>query len=571
MLDVLIRGGSVVDGTGAARRRADVAIEDGRIVAIGAIGDAARRVIDADGRIVAPGFVDIHTHLDVQGFWDTTLSPSPLHGVTTVLGGNCGFTVAPLTDADAGYLMRMLARVEGMPLSALERGVPWSWRTTGEYLDALEGRLAVNSGFMVGHSTIRRVVMGEEATARVATADELAAMAALLREGLAAGGLGFSSTSSQAHVDADGNLVPSCHAAPGELVHLAGVCRDFPGTSLEYLPFAGVAPSFPQDKVELMARMSVAAQRPLNWNVLLVTAGNEDEVSQKLSASDYAAERGGKVVGLHMPKPIEARVNFRSGTTLQQLPGWKETMTLDPVEKLAQLRDPRHRARLAVGAERGAKRLNTWSDYCVAQTFTPANARYDGRLVGDIALEEGKYPFDVMLDLACADDLETVFKVPFPPDGDEVWKRRAELFRDPRTLVGASDAGAHLDSLGTFDYTTNLLGVGVRERGLLTTEEAVQLLTGAPARLYGLRDRGVLAEGARGDVVVFDEATVGTEDLRIRRDLPTDAPRLYASSTGVEHVLVNGVPIVESGAFTDARPGTVLRAGRDTVTPTLAL
>ncbi|MCH2411952.1 MAG: amidohydrolase family protein, partial [Acidimicrobiales bacterium] len=231
MLDTVVRGGWVVDGTGDDRRRADLGIVDGRIVALGDVDDEAAHTIDADGRVVAPGFIDVHTHLDAQPFWDGTLSPSPLHGVTSVVGGNCGFSIAPLSDdpADGEYLMRMLARVEGMPLEALQEGVPWNWRTTAEYLDAIEPHLAVNAGYKVGHSALRRVVMHEECTGREATPDELAAMCDLLRSGLAAGALGFSSSWSRTHNDADGHMVPSRYAHRDELIELCRVVGEFPG------------------------------------------------------------------------------------------------------------------------------------------------------------------------------------------------------------------------------------------------------------------------------------------------------------------------------------------------------
>src|SRR5215211_7518839 len=267
MIDVVIRGGDVVDGTGARRRRADVGIHDGRIVSIAdRVAEDAGRTIDAGGLVVAPGFVDVHTHLDVQGFWDPTLSPLPLHGVTTVFAGNCGFSVAAIAEESADYVLRMLARVEGMPLTALQQGVPWDWHTTDEYLERLEHRLAVNAGFMVGHSVLRRLVMGEAATQRQAEPAELEAMAELLRQGVRAGAVGFSTSWGFAHRDATGAPVPSNHARPEELVYLAGVCGEFPGTSIEFIP---PSPSvrFDDRVVGVMVAMSASAKRPLNWNL----------------------------------------------------------------------------------------------------------------------------------------------------------------------------------------------------------------------------------------------------------------------------------------------------------------
>jgi N-acyl-D-aspartate/D-glutamate deacylase len=569
MLDVLIKAGEVVDGSGGPRRRADVGIRDGRVVEIGGIDEKGRRTIDAEGCVVAPGFVDVHTHLDVQGFWDSTLSPSPLHGVTTVIGGNCGFTVAPLSPSEADFLMRMLARVEGMPLIALEQGVPWDWKTTAEYFDRLPP-LAVNAGFMVGHSAIRRVVMGEQASERAAKEDELEAMRHLLRDGLSAGALGFSSTWSSTHNDANGVPVPSRWADGEELIALAAECRQFPGTSLEFLPEISRA-EFSEHNVDVMTRMSVQAQRPLNWNVLTVTARSLPAALAKLGASDTARQHGAKVVALTMPMTIVARFSFATGFVLDALPGWDEFIALPPEERLRRLHDPAERRRLDDLAQQPGpfRHVARWDDKVIVETFAAENKRYEGRTVGQIAAEQGKEAFDALADIVCADELRTLFTNPPPVETAEDWQARAQIWQDPRAVIGASDAGAHLDFLGTFNYTTTLLQQGVREQQAIPLEQAVRLLTDVPARLYGLRDRGRLAEGALADVVIFDETAVGTGPLAMRTDLPGDAGRLYASATGIKHVLVNGSPIVEGEAFTDARPGTLLRSGRDTVTPSI--
>jgi N-acyl-D-aspartate/D-glutamate deacylase len=569
MLDLVIRGGDVIDGSGAARRRADVAVANGRVVEIGAISERARREIDAGGTVVAPGFVDVHTHFDAQAFWDTTLSPSPLHGVTTVLAGNCGFTIAPLDPSQADYLKRMLARVEGMPLESLDVGVPWDWATTGEYLGRLDHTLAVNAGFMVGHSALRRVVMGEAGSERAATDDELTAMCALLREGLAAGAIGFSTSRSGTHNDADGNPVPSRHADPSELIAFASVCREFPGTSLEYIPDA--RPVLDPDDVDLMCQMSVAAQRPLNWNLLLVNSQNQEEVAGKLQSADYAAARGGRVVPLTMPVTIPVRFSFATGFVLDMIPGWEHAMALPADEKLALLRDPQRRAELAGFAAdaRGRVAVANWSDKVILETHYPGNKRYEGRAVAEIAAEEHKSDFDALCDIVCSDDLKTLFARSARPETLEDWKARVNVWRDGRAVIGASDAGAHLDLLATFNYTTLLLDHAVREHQVLPLEEAVHLLTEVPADLYGLSDRGRLTEGARADIVIFDEETIGSDPIAMRYDLPASAGRLYAEARGVHHVLVNGEEIVTEGAFTESRPGTLLRGGTDTTTPKL--
>jgi N-acyl-D-aspartate/D-glutamate deacylase len=565
MLDVLIRGGTVADGTGAPVRRADVGIRDGRIVAVGALDEPATRTIDADGKVVAPGFVDIHTHYDAQVFWDQTLSPSPLHGVTTVIGGNCGFTIAPLEPEHGDYLMRMLARVEGMPLDALAAGVPWNWRSFGEYLDLIDGTLAPNAGFLVGHSTIRRVVMGERATKESAGADDLAAMRALLDRSLAAGGLGFSSSWARTHNDADGDMVPSRYATDDELVALCSVVRDHPGTTLEFIPGLG---RFEDYAADLMTRMSLAANRPINWNVLFVGHATRALAEHNLAASDYAAERGARVLALTVPVTPSPRVCFANGFLLDTIPGWEKPMALPHDEKKAMLASTDGRRALREGFE-GAKQVfgvANWAFYTVSETFTPQTKPYEGRSVGDIAKEEGKDPFDAMLDIVVADDLMTGFGFPSRPESDDDWNARIEVWRDGRAVIGASDAGAHLDFLATFNYSTALLGAAVRERGLLPIEEAVHLLTDVPARLYGLRERGRLQEGWHADIVVIDPSTVGPHPVRMRFDLPTGAPRLFGAADGIDHVLVNGTEIVDHGEFTDARPGTLLRSGRDTET-----
>jgi N-acyl-D-aspartate/D-glutamate deacylase len=565
MLDVVIRGGTVVDGTGAPPRRGDVGIQAGRCVAIGAVDDRAHRTIDADGKLVAPGFVDIHTHYDAQVFWDTTLSPSPLHGVTTVIGGNCGFTIAPLAPEHGDYLMRMLARVEGMPLGALAEGVPWDWRSFAEYLDRIDGTLAPNAGFLAGHSTIRRLVMGNRATNEATTDNDLAEMRRLLDESLAAGALGFSSSWARTHNDAAGDGVPSRYASEDELVSLCRVVRDHPGTTLEFIPGIGL---FEDYAPQLMTRMSLAANRPINWNVLFVGKGSEPTTDHNLAASDYAAERGARVLALTVPFSPSPRICFDNGFLLDTIPDWQKPMALPHDEKKAMLASADGRRALREAARQPSTGFNvsTWGIYVINETFAPENVRYEGRQVRDIAADEGKDEFDVLCDIVVADDLMTGFGFPTRPDDDETWETRMKVWRDPRAVIGASDAGAHLDFLATFNYATVLLGEPVRKRGLMPMEEAIRLLTDVPARLYGLRERGRLQEGWHADVVVIDPETIGAQPVRMRFDLPAGAPRLYGGADGIEHVFVNGVEIVDHGEFTDARPGTLLRSGRDTDT-----
>ncbi len=570
MLDVIIRGGEVVDGTGGPARRADVGIKGDRIVQVGELGEEAGTVVDATGKVVAPGFVDVHTHYDAQVFWDGALTPSPFHGVTTVVAGNCGFTIAPLSGRadDAQYLMRMLARVEGMPVESLRDGVPWNWRSTAEYFEQVQSRLGLNAGFMVGHSALRRVVMGAESVAREATVDEIKAMQQLLREGLEAGGVGFSSSLGPAHNDAEGNKVPSRHASREELVELCRVIGDFEGTSLEFI--AGVGQNDPWAE-ELMADLSVAAQRPLNWNALGVSAARLDECREQLKAGDLARRKGGKVVALTVPTTSCLRVNFASAFLLDMIPGWDAIVLQPYAEKLKLFADPDVRARLKEMAKQPfhLSALTEWAELMIFDVVAPKNEQYKGRLVGDIADEEGRDPWDVLCSIVLADELRTSFGRLPADETDEDWKARVEIWRDPRAVIGASDAGAHLDMISMFNYPTQVLAEAVRRRRLLSMEEAIHLLTDVPARLYGIVERGRVAEGWYADLVVIDPLTIASREVNMRYDLPGGAGRLYAEADGVDHVLVNGGFVVRDGRLTQQRGGHLLRGGRDTHTPSL--
>ncbi|GMU79100.1 MAG: amidohydrolase [Acidimicrobiia bacterium] len=568
-VDLLVRGGTVVDGTGAPGRQADVAVRDGRIVAVGEVTDDAGIEVDAGGLVVCPGFVDPHTHYDAQLFWDPAASSSSLHGVTTAIAGNCGFTLAPLHARDADYTRRMMAKVEGMPLAALEDGVPWGWSTFGEYLDALTGRIAVNAGFLVGHCALRRHVMGERSIGNEATADDVAAMVALLDDGIAAGGLGFSTTLAFTHSDGDGQPVASRWASRDEVLALCAAVRGHEGTTLEFVT-DGAMRGFTDDEVDLMAAMSLAGRRPLNWNVLTVDAKEPERYRAQLAACEHAASLGGKAVALTMPVLVEMNMSFGTYCALFMLPDWAPVMSLPIPERTAKLRDPVVRAHLkerARAPEAGVfLRLTEWDRYQIGDTYSAANEGLKGTIVGDLARARGQDPFDTLLDVVVADDLRTVLW-PLPTDDDpESWRMRAAAWDHPDVIIGGSDAGAHLDRMCGAPYTTGFLADCLRGRRLVSMERAVELMTRAPAALFGLRDRGLVAPGMRADLVCFDPVTVATGEVSLVDDLPGGTERLFAPAVGVPHVLVNGVPIVRDGALGEARPGAVLRAGRDTTT-----
>jgi N-acyl-D-aspartate/D-glutamate deacylase len=567
MLDYVIRSATVLDGTGGAARQADVGVKDGRIEIVGVVTEAGETELDGTGLMVMPGVVDPHTHYDAQLFWDPLASPSNLHGVTTVIGGNCGFTLAPLNAEDADYIRRMMAKVEGMPLAALEQGVPWTWSSFGEYLGALEGRLGVNAGFLVGHCALRRKVMGAVRGEEVATDEEIAAMRALLAESLEAGGLGFSSSQSRTHSDGEGRPISSRHADRREMLAFCEEVAEHEGTTLEYIT-NGCLDSFSEEEVDLMTTMSATAQRPLNWNVLTVDARSADRIEHQLSASSAAAAAGGQIVALTMPTLVPMNMSFRNHCALFLIPGWGDVMGLPIEERMSKLADPAVRAVLdekARSKEAGVFRgLSRWGTYTIGDTFAEANAGCAFRTVEEIASERGTAPFDTLLDIVLADDLRTVLW-PNTDDGDDrTWEMRAQIWADPRAMVGGSDAGAHLDRMCGSNYPTAFLHDCLHGRRLVPLEKAVHMMTGQPAQLFGLRERGLIAEGYAADLFVFDPERIASEPARLVHDLPGDTPRLFAGAHGVVRVLVNGVETVRDGAPTGALPGTLLRSGRDT-------
>ncbi|MGY1436299.1 N-acyl-D-amino-acid deacylase family protein [Streptomyces reniochalinae] len=575
MLDHLITGATVVDGTGAPAYRADVGLREGRIALVaepGTVREHSRTRQDATGLVLAPGFVDPHTHYDAQLFWDPYATPSMNHGVTTIAGGNCGFTLAPLNPArpqDADYTRRMMSKVEGMSLVALEEGAPWDWHTFGDYLDALEGRTAVNAGFMVGHCALRRHVMGEDAIGGQPDEEQLGEMLRLFHEAMDAGAWGLSTTQSASHSDGDGEPVASRHARPEELLALSRAVADHEGTQIEAI-VAGCLDMFSDDEIELFARMSAAAGRPLNWNVLTIDAAVPDRVPRQLAAGARAREQGGRVVALTMP--ILTPMNMSLGTfcALNLIPGWGEILSLPVPERTARLRDADVRAemlRRAESKEAGVfRRLTHFDRYVIGDTYSAANEGLSGRVVADIAAERGQEPFACLVDICAADELRTVLW-PMPTDNDPAsWELRRRTWEHEDVMLGGSDAGAHLDRMCGAPYTTRFLGDCLRGRKLAPLERAVRMLTDEPARLLGLRERGRVHEGWHADLVLFDPERIDAGPATLVHDLPGDSPRLDSRATGIVGVWVNGTRTVRDDTVTGAVPGTVLRSGRDTET-----
>jgi N-acyl-D-aspartate/D-glutamate deacylase len=466
----------------------------------------------------------------------------------------------------------MMAQVEGMPLAALENGIDWSWESFDEYLGGLEGRIAVNAGFLVGHCALRRYVLGEESLERESTEGELKALVALLHQSLEAGGLGLSTTRSTTHPDHNGQPVPSRQASEEEVLALCRTVGEHAGTTLETI-FSGCVTMFSDSEIELLAQMSAQANRPLNWNVLGIrgSAGGElsdrERIAHQMRPTARAREIGGRVVALTMPVHSDMNLSMATYCAMWLIPGWREIMQLPLREKTAALRDPQTRARMVAAAQgTGFEFMAEFGRYQIGDTLAPENKRYEGRFVADIAKERGMDAWDALIDIEAADEYKTVLWPKPIADEIEDWELRRQVWQSDDVIIGGSDAGAHLDRMLGSPYPTRFLADTIRGRQLITVERAVQLMTDRPARLYGLTDRGRIAPGARADLVVFDPSSIDSGPARRVYDLPGDSLRLTASSVGVEAVLVNGVETIRQGQPTGAFPGTVLRSGRHTET-----
>ncbi|MEY4362418.1 MAG: hypothetical protein RL391_1724, partial [Actinomycetota bacterium] len=416
-----------------------------------------------------------------------------------------------------------------------------------------------------------RYVMGPAAVGGEATSEQVDAMRRELARAIESGALGFSFTNSTSHSDGDGEPVASRWATHDELIALCEETGLHEGTTLEGI-VPGCLDRFADDEIELLGRMSAAANRPMNWNVLTVDSREPDRVPRQISAFDRASELGGRVVALTMPVQVPMNMSFLNFCGLWLLPGWQKVLGVPVAERITRLQDPDVRIMLLENSLSPAagvfRRLADWGDYVIGDTYSKANEGLSGRVVRDIANERGKSSFGTLLDIVIADELRTILW-PTPQDDDaESWRMRAELWQDPRAIIGGSDAGAHLDRMCGAPYPTRWLADCLRGRKLVPVEHAVRMMTTAPAQLFGLTDRGELREGAHADVVVFDPESVGSEDARLVTDLPGSSSRLTAGSHGVVRVIVNGVPIVENGVANGRTPGTVLKSGRDTYTVT---
>jgi N-acyl-D-aspartate/D-glutamate deacylase len=519
---------------------------------------------------VSPGFIDVHTHYDAQVLWDPSASPSPLHGVTTVIAGNCGISLAP-TGEDPSFLTGLLSRVEAIPPESLERGVDIRWRTFEGYLSAVERQpLTINIGFLAGHSAIRRAVMGRAGSERAGVQREIERMCQQLADALSAGAMGFSSATAATHRDGDGLRTPPAFASRDEFIALASVCRDFSGTSVEFIP-ESAAYGFADPDYELLGAMSLAARRHVNWNtVLLHYPAIPDIHERQLESADRAEAAGGFVVPMMIPHNFRVRTDFlESDVGFRMLPGFEELFDLPPPERVAAINDPSVRARLRASLDRApvgvpAMFRDSLPEHSVSDSDAETVQPLLGQPIGKLAADSGRTPLDVMLDLAAASDLDVGFvRHLVPVETAEDRAKRARVLRDPRIVLGASDGGAHVRGVVNVEYSTASFAELVRDEPVFALEELVQEFTDIPARLYGLVDRGHVKVGAQADLVVFDPQTIGPSAVRMVRDLPGGAARLVSHGLGIASVLVSGREVVHEGALTGEDPGRVLRSGTD--------
>jgi len=551
--DLLIRGGTVIDGSGMPGFRSDVGVRDGKVVEIGRLSESASRTIDAEGLTVSPGFIDHHTHLDAQLFWDPYGTSEPMHGVTSVVMGNCALALAPVKDADRDELVKSFVRVEAMPRPALEAGVPWGWHTYGEYLDHLDGRVGINAGGLVGHIPIRHYVMGAEAIERQATDAEIEKMRELVAQSLQGGALGISSNRNDRHSREDGRPIASRLANDDELFRLCDVLAELNSGTVQM--GLGLA------KIEHMAWKHELARRtgrPIVGQTVRDLVKEPDLWKAQLEELSRSFRDGYRTYGMSNTVPIVQRFNLKNSQRFDEFPTWKNLMFLPEDVRIQEFRDPETRAKLRADleTERHVQFHRRWDLVRIVHVARPENEKYLNKSVAEMAEMRGQHPVDALLDLSLEDDLETTFwttNTGADPDA------AATILNSPYLLVGTSDAGAHVQFDAAFGYGTTLLGLWVRERGALTLERAVQKLTFEVASVYGLQGRGLLRPGYAADVAIFDAETVNACEPEWVEDYPANTRRLAQRAEGMYYTIVNGTVVNEDGRLSGDLPGQVLR------------
>jgi N-acyl-D-aspartate/D-glutamate deacylase len=562
MYDLIVKGGRIYDGSGMPSFTGDLAISNGRIAAIGRINDQAGQVLDAGGLAVAPGIIDFHTHFDAQIWWDPLGSSSNEHGVTTVVMGNCGLTLAPCKPESHDALIGTFVRVEGMPRHSLQAGIPWDWRTHGEFLDALSRRpLGLNIATLVGHCAVRQYAMGEASVEREANDAEISQMEELVGQGMAAGAFGFSTNSNQSHFREDGKPVPSRFASLEEAERLSRVVGASRRGAVQFTHGAFATPEHVANIGKWYDTILRETGRPLIGESIRHRWSEPDLWRNQLEEVAERWRRGHASYAMTSTRRSMRRWNLKDGERFKELAEWKRLMSLTFESRKQELGKESTRQSLAgemASAGPATDLTGRWYSVVVNKVKGAEHKDFEGKSIEEMARLQGKAAMDAFLDLALAEGLETVFEES-NTQGDE--KAVREIFQSPYVMLGQSDAGAHVASGNPgFGFGTILLGYWVRERKIMTLEDAISKLTFMPASIFGIRDRGLLRPGMAADVFVFDPATIDLEKPRQVNDLPEGAPRYVQSARGIHYSIVNGSVLMRDGSHTGAYPGQVLRS-----------
>ena len=556
--DIVIKNGTVVDGTGAPRFRADVAVADGKIAAVGTVADSAARVIDAADLIVAPGFVDPHTHYDAQICWDPLITSSSWHGVTSLVMGNCGVGLAPCKPESHEIAAWDLVNVEAIPFDVLGKGVTWDWQTFPEYMDAAARRgSGINIGFMAALTPFRHFVMGEESMDRAATPEETARIKALIKEAVAAGAFGFSTTNVAQHIGYQGRPIACRQASRDELTAYCNALRES-GRGVIELALTNNVSIVDESEHALLDMLLAESGRPVTWLALLNRDDQPDATLNTLRAMEPLFQRG--AVPQVTCRPLIIQIDLRKPFIFANLPCWKPAFDQPVEQQQAFYRDANFRAAFRKEMERPKVFTGKWERAIVHEAGRPDMQALIGKSVAEIAEQRGKDGLDTFLDLCIEDDLQLQYTYElFNADEDRI----PELITHDQTMVGLSDGGAHVDMLCDAGYCTYLIGTWVRDRQAMTLEHAVQRITSEPAAFYGMTTRGRIAPGLAADFAIFDYDTIGSARRgEMRSDLPGGGRRLVMPAQGVQYTIVNGEVLFEDGTHTGAMPGQVLLSGR---------
>jgi N-acyl-D-aspartate/D-glutamate deacylase len=551
--NLLIRGGRVVDGSGLPGYQADVGVKDGRIAEVGRLRGSAARTIDAAGLVVAPGFIDHHTHLDAQVLWDPYGTAEPFHGVTSVVMGNCGLTLAPAKEDDRDNIVKSFVRVEAIPRIALEVGVPWRWHTYGEYLDALDGRVGINVGGLVGHIAVRQYVMGEESVERAATPDEVARMQQLVRDALQGGALGLSTNRNERHMREDGKPVASRLATDDELYALCDVLAAQNCGVVETV--VGLSTVEQLAWYDQLARRS---GRPVLWQSVQHRWAAPNLWREQLDGIAPTFRDGYRAFGLASTVPLLRRWTLKNAQVFDEFPTWKTMMFLPELVRKQAFQDPETREKLRAEMN-GTPKANfhrRWDLVQIVHVARPENEVYRGKSVAEMAALRGQDPIDALLLLSVEEDLETIFASANTGGDPEVV---GQILQSPYVLPGVSDAGAHVQFGVEFGYSTTFLGLWVRERQIMPLEQAIHKLTFQVASIFGIEDRGLVRPGYAADLAIFDPQTVRALDAEWTQDYPADTRRLIQRSEGMHYTIVNGQVVCEDGRLSGDLPGQVMR------------